>query len=170
MPKFFSFITICAILIAMVSCEKGEPGPPGNANVYTQKFIVLPGQWSHFGTTGLPDEGFSIAIPTSIITPDIVNSGVVMAYFSNDGNNWNALPFTYPTGTGSTVNYSESWNFYYSVNLITIDIQDSDFLTEPPQGNCYFKIVAIDGAIVKSHPAVDWNNYNEVKAEFQLTE
>jgi len=171
MKKLISLVSFCFILFAFSACEKGDPGPQGpegNANVKCQKFIIPPGLWGHYGTAGQPDEGFSVSLASDMITWDIVNSGAVLVYYSKDGNNFMGMPYTIPTGTGPTYQFSESWNFYYGVSSITFDVQDSDFFTEPPQSNTYFKVVAIAGSVYKSCPAIANMTYPALKAKLQL--
>lgn len=88
-------------------------------------------------------------------------------YVSGNGTLWTALPYTYPTGTGSA-NYSESWIFSYQLNNLVLDMQDSDFFTQAPTSTVFVKVVAVASAGRKANPDLDWTNYSAVKAAFDL--
>ena len=171
MKKLLTLLGVTAVLFFNSSCNQGPTGPEGpagNANVKSMSFTVTANQWYHIGTTGTPGERFETILTVPIITQDIVSTGAVNMYISQNGNQWTAMPYTYPTGTGPTYGFTESWICSYSLNQAIIDLQDSDFNTQPPSATVFVKIVAVAASGRIANPDLDWNNYSAVKAAFDL--
>lgn len=176
MKRFLLSAVILAFVFAVSGCLKGEQGPPGqdgqdgNANVRSQTITITPDKWYHVGTAGEPDEGYETVQNVSVITQDIVNDGAVLMYLSNNGSQWFALPFTFPSGVSSTYPYSESWNFSYLLGQVVIDVQDTDFQTVAPQSSVMIKVVAIASLNFKKNADVDWSDYKAVQDRFNLAD
>ena len=163
-------LTLIASVSLLFSCAKdgkdglpgpaGSAGPAGNANVKSQTFTS---NWVHIGTQGQSGDGFLSTHSSSIITSDIVNNGAVLAYYFNSTlNAWITLPFSEPFSS-----WTSHWRYNYKNNLINFIKEDSDFFTSNP-GNITFKVVAIASSARLANPNVDYTNYEEVKATFNL--
>ena len=64
MKRILNFGLAIMMVFTVISCEKGEQGEPGNANVKTTIVTVLPGDWTGTGTVEAEKH-------LSIITNDI---------------------------------------------------------------------------------------------------
>lgn len=155
-------LTLIASVSLLFSCAKdgkdglpGPAGPAGNANVKSTLITVYTSDWSGGGN------GYSVSKYVPIITQDIVDGGVVMCYES-DGSNYIALPTSVWLGS-----YTRHALFAYSTNNIEIIYQDDDGLSPNP-GMITFKVVAIASSARLANPSVDYTNYEEVKATFNL--
>jgi len=140
---------------------QGPQGYQGNANVQSQTTII--NSWSYDNTNVLYYASLSEPGLNNLIN----NSGAVDVYFSIDnGNSWNAMPYTYP----GTVNYFMT--DAYSVGTVEVDwIRNSGTPTDP---NTLFgvtvqiKVVLVAPSVIKAHPHLNWSNYNEVQSTFHL--
>lgn len=139
----------------------GATGATGNANVQTQTLTF--NTWSHFGTAGQAGDGYQSTQTCSIITPTIVSTGAVLAYFSASTTQWVALPYTEPNST-----WTSHWTYGYLANQFIFQTQDSDFLTVDPSGSpLYVKVVCVASARM-GDPNINWSDYNDVKKKLNL--
>lgn len=104
------YVITVFLLIAFIAvgCEgptgpegpEGPQGPPGAANVETETFTV---QESDFSSEG--DNIEAAEYPTNIITSEVADEGVVLAYtdVGASGGAWLALPWTLPADENLTV-------------------------------------------------------------------
>ena len=137
--KLLKFIFILSCLASLVACTKQDDDSMyGNADIQSQIYSIAPNSWSTFGTPGVAGYAVQVTIAVPIITAYIVNSGAVMAYISTDNQTWESIAETYPITT-----YTEPYNFWYSTNKFTLDIEDNDYLTAIPQHTIYLKIVTM---------------------------
>ena len=91
-------------IVCLAACE-GPTGPPGNANVTSGTFTVLPtayiNDFWYFGVEGgtqaNPAKVATVAVPE--LTADLVNVGAVLVYFrvpsgpTQPADEWTLLPF-----------------------------------------------------------------------------
>tara|TARA_R110000782_G_scaffold237188_1_gene323453 strand:- start:185201 stop:185656 length:456 start_codon:yes stop_codon:yes gene_type:complete len=140
-------LTLIASVSLLFSCAKdgedglpGPAGPAGNANVKSQTFDVY---WS---------SSSFVDLYATIVTQSIVNSGSVMTYIQESPGTWIALPIN----TNYNIVYS------YSVNNVRV------YVSPQPSGYDKFKVVAIASSARLANPNVDYTNYEEVKATFNL--
>lgn len=124
------------------------------ARIYTSYYTVEPNQWHQAITTyddGTYDVNYYYASFANIdIDRNVINDGVVLAYYlDNDGRD-NLLPYTlYLKGTdnnGNTVYYQERIEFDITEEVITFKIKDSDYNTTQSMqniGRMKFKVSAI---------------------------
>ncbi len=143
-------LALMASVSLLFSCAKdgkdglpGPAGPAGNANVKSQTFVVNTWDWS----------SNSVLLYDPNITQAIVNNGAVQVYVQGDPGVWMALPLTI---SGSYIVYD------YQLNYVRI-ITDSQ-----PTTLERFKVVAIASSARLANPDVDYTNYEEVKATFNL--
>jgi len=127
---------IAFVILGFTSCkDQGEPGPPGlDATVYYSQWIT-PSDW--LGTSG--DWYFDVNAPD--LKADIVESGVILAYVSLDGDVYESnavrpLP-AYAVGA--------NWDFLipeYEVIEFT-----SDMISKPVTTGNNFRFIAIPGNV-----------------------
>jgi len=99
------------------------------------------------------------------ITQTIKDNGIVMVYMQS-GNQWIALPW-------SDTDPSWSDNYGFEVNTGTITINYSGFDNTGSPG-----VAAVNGKVVRivavssasAYPNIIWNNYLEVKKNFNLAD
>lgn len=166
MKKLITQTVMASILILLFGCKKegpagkdGKDGKDGNANVKSTTITFSNWNWDATNNYEYSDQYWSG------ITSTIVNSGGVFVYVSTSSG-WVALPrVIYPS-----TSYSESQRIVYNTGTLRIIVQDSD-LTQPAALSAWtIKIVAVESSGFKANPHLNWNNYDEVKKEFQLTE
>jgi hypothetical protein len=158
--KIVGLIIITAITVN--SCKKGkdgEPGKDGISSVTSHTFSVS--NWTDNATY------WYTHLSTPELTSDNINSTSVQVYFSTVANNWQAMPFTY---VGSTDHFM---NYISAISLIEVRWEYNGAGSGSSPVTIYgaasmFKVVIIPPAIIKQHPNVDLNNYNEVKETFNL--
>ena len=161
--KTFITLTLCT-LIFTTSCKKpekgatGPAGPTGNANV--QSTTVTISNWSYSAPS------YYVNLSYSAITSNIINSGAVLVYAQTGTGTYSQLPLTvYPSSS-----YSSSLEVVSSLGSVQVIWTDSD-LTQPANpGTWTFKIVAIASSAIAENPNVDLNDYNQVKAAFNLND
>lgn len=165
--KSITAITLIGMLSLFNGCAKdgkdGAPGPTGsagtngNANVKSETFMYSPSSWQ------LASNTYFINRTTTLITSDIVTSGAILVYMqSTTSTSWQALPYTWPNGTQSQI-----YRFWYNTNNLKLEIYSED-LTPSVSTNLTFKLVAISSSARLSNPHIDFNDYYQVKAAFDL--
>lgn len=163
-------ITTKLILLALIlttvfnSCEKGEtgiPGKDGNANVTSSNYSV--NSWTYSS----PYYYVNLNVPA--LTVENINTAGVMVYFSFTGDRWIALPYT---------QYTTSSNYFMSFITTTGNVQVTwvynNTLSSGDDPNTFYstkvlcKVVVIPPYAQSLKPNIDYKNYNEVKAAFNL--
>ena len=165
---------ICMALIAvvaMVSCGKegpmgpqGPAGQDGNANVVSSTLTIRSGQWYW------ENDYWRVDIDYPAITADIDNYGAVLVYKSY-GSTWRQLPLTY-------YYYDSEYDAYYGecfevssyVGGVSIFCKESDGSHLDAPATSDYKIVVIAASYYQSHPEVDYEDYEAVKAALQLAD
>ena len=159
MKKLLSTLFISSALL-FVGCEgdegpAGPAGPTGNANVKTQTFSVLPGDWQVLQT----QTGSTLYLDTnlSILTDANIEAGSAHLYYQTNTSNhpqgtfWAALPTSY---------------MYYYLSKdegLTINSGIPFHLTGD---TAMFKMVTVQGQL--QNAKVDFNNFDDVQQYFGL--
>lgn len=163
--KTTTLILVLGLVTLINGCAKdgkdGVPGPTGtsgtngNANVKSLTFTVNTWEWVTSGNTVYVNR-------TPDISTDIFNSGSVLLYIKSS-TAWQALPFTYPQGTFTTL-----MRYLYSYNFVQINVMQESGTPSLPTTSLDFKLVTISSTARLSNPQVDFNDYYQVKAAFNL--
>jgi hypothetical protein len=162
--KLLLFATIISVILSACKGDKGDTGPAGsngaqgpqgNANVTT--VTVTTSNWILSGVA------WYTTINVSSITQSIVDNGIVMVYM-DAGGAWLALPVTIIPSSS----YSSTYRYYHYLGAVEVDKEDTDLTTPANPGTKTFKIAVIAGSIARDNPNVNWDNYSEVKATFNL--
>lgn len=161
MKKLLLFIFLLSFTACTIneSNTPGPQGPPGNANVISTEPIVL-NTW--FYSTQYRWYAASINVPE--ITPDVVNTGLVMVYQQiTPGQNpvWIPLPDTY--GNVTT-------NYDFSAGNLTVYSFNIDNTTPIAPTGKVVRIVVIPDSFRKANPDANWHNYQETKEILKLQE
>jgi hypothetical protein len=152
------------LLTLTIGCEKGEdgiPGKDGSANVESRTFSAS--SWNYSS----PYYYLELSVPE--LTASNIHSTAVMAYFSIDGSNWRAVPYT---------QYNTPSNYFMgcisSVGNVRITWFYDSSLSSGDNPNVYYgttvklKVVVIPVAAKIINPNIDYKNYEEVRAAFHL--
>ena len=158
--KLFLFAAIITAVLSACKGDKGDTGPQGaqgNANVQSYTYTVNPSNW--YALTYEWDTDLGV----SAVSQSILDRGTVNVFMSTDGgSNWLALPFSF---TGA------EFNFLYKVGTVTVAYSwDNGVLPSSAPNTCKFKVIVVPGSIVRNNPHIDWNNYSEVRARFNLND
>jgi len=158
---YFQALFFLGILILCFSCSKDNPDP---SSVQARTFLT--NDWSYEAPEYIND----LIVPE--LTSSNINSASVNVYFSiDDGGNWTALPYT--QYNGSSPNYF--MNFTTRIHYVRISWIYNTFLSEGRDPNKYygktvqFKVVVTSSTARQANSDVDFNNYNEVKERFNLS-
>jgi hypothetical protein len=145
-----------------VSCKKGDDGPKGDTGVAN----ALYSKWENVEFGGaILQSGDTVAlgiIDAPKLTADILNKGTVHVYTNfNDADTTNptvvALPYLDPTGINPVF-----VNVQLAVGKIYL-ISNIDF-------SGYYRYFILPGGVSTGRTqTIDWNNYEEVKKIFGLT-
>lgn len=175
MKNLKAILVIWALALSITSCEKGETGaqgpvgPQGGANITDGTFSVSSGTWLGpylMSTGGIV---YYKDIPVSFITSDFKENGIVMVYrkisYANGSYSYAALPYSEVYSSQST----RLWSFEVFTGTLRILIQNTDDDTHS-YGSTSFRVVAISGNRMASHPNINLNNYEEVKAALGLSD
>ena len=154
-------LLIISILVAFVlpSCQKEEDVDIvyGNTNMLSKTLTVYGSQWYFVDPTYIVD----IVVPE--ITQDVVDNGAVMAYYRNGYGEWQAMPITNPMdNTYASVYAFSFWNGHVSLYKT-----DTDLLTLSPT-DMDVKLVIFSLKSEMENYDIDWSNYSEVSAHFNL--
>jgi hypothetical protein len=128
----------------------GQDGQDGNANVVSITKTIAPSDWIATGTLG-EDLYFYYEISIPEITDDIVQNGAVIIYYKDIYGSYHALPVTYYFYVSSVDYYYHSTIRYsYQIGKVRIELEDSDLNTYRLEESAEFKIVIIEGSVLKS--------------------
>jgi hypothetical protein len=168
-----SRIALLLFLIScLVACKKdevvgpqgpqgpsGATGPQGNANIITIIDTSDASWWTSFGSN---NTNWKALIDVPQITQGIVDSGVVLVYqysiTANSNYGWVLLPYG--------LHQQYSWNVFYFLNTVEINYYLAS-LNSPNPGAKIFKIVIMDGYIMRQNPVINWSDDTQV-AKFNL--
>ncbi len=142
--------------------NQGAQGAQGNANIIVKNFTLYPSDFTEYGTSGQSQHRYSATHSISEITNSVFDNGMVVVYYKS-GTSWFSLPQTiYVSG------YSYTLTYFHYVGGIGVQRYDSDLYSLAPSFNLELKVVIVPPASGKKEWNVDWNNYQAVKAYFQL--
>ncbi|MBE7443320.1 MAG: hypothetical protein KF732_09695 [Flavobacteriales bacterium] len=163
--KSITTITLIGLLTLFNSCAKdgkdGAPGPSGaagtngNANVKNINVTIYTSDWVlNSGVYSYDKYLFEIG-------QNIIDNGMVLAYLESSfgSETWVALPFSMKN---VELNYA-FWKYYVS---FTASLGSGATPSNP--GLTRFKVLIVQGTARLSNPHVDFNDYNQVKAAFDL--
>jgi hypothetical protein len=173
MKKLVKTILFCSTLLGLISilsfCKKGDTGPKGDpgpqgpagaagtngtASIKTVTFTTNSSQWIADNSSKVYYYNYT----SSEITSSVLSSGVVIAYLGDgSGSLWIAMPLT---AQGVEITYG------IKPSTVEIDVSLSSGLMPNNPGGLQFKIVIIPAAAAKT--GVNYNNYTEVKATYNL--
>lgn len=154
--------------VIVFSCKKtgpqgptgatGAQGPIGNANVISTVFMDTLTHWT-LNSSGKVYESEYVAVPA--LDSAVFVSGAVLGYMSLGGGVF--YPLNFSNGNFSVdaeygIGYS---HFYFFKN---------DLSTPTDPSGLMVRIVVIPPAAKRSHPFVNYNDYQEVKRVFGLKE
>ncbi|MES2141103.1 MAG: hypothetical protein V4511_15460 [Bacteroidota bacterium] len=162
MKKNLQIVSLIMVLTTMsvISCKKGnEAGPTVTV---TSKTYSVP-TWSSSSTRWYTQ----LSVPE--LTSGNINTAAVQVYFGLDNTNWTALPNTVVSSTNYFMGYMTTvgtvqvnWDY----NGIGIGSSPNTFYS----ATSLFKVVVIPPAAIVANPDLDLNNYNTVKAKFNIAD
>lgn len=154
------------ISLTFASCGNNEPalsGDPQQLSGVTASDTLQLSNWISFHEDGTAFT-YSSTVTWPIITQDIRDRGLVMAYMKNPATQaWQALPYSH-TADGC----SRAINFDINTGLVNITCDGYDLSGSPGvssmNGLITIRLVAASASARAAHPGVDWTNYEEVVA------
>jgi hypothetical protein len=149
--KLIKKLTALLIPIIVFSCSQATT---------KIEFTTTASDWYYLGTPGT--DGYRIAYdyPTTAITSDIAENGMVLGYLKAVGTNseWITLPYQYFPGT-----YTENVNYSHDEGHIYIIVKRSD-LGAPSWWSGPFKFIIVPPQRMQELDGIDLNNCHEVEA------
>ena len=140
---------------------EGPPGPPGDPAV--ESFIV------DFFVDDAAVNGTVVSqtYDAPEITPGVVQEGMVMAYFREQGT-WTALPYTYgeESPTVDAVDYTVTLGYAFETGFVEVFYEVSNEVAFQDLVDREIKVVILYGDPARF--SVDWSDYNEVARTFDL--
>ena len=146
----------------------GSNGTNGNTNVKSSFLTVNPNNWQWNSSNYVSYVEFN----NSQITSDVINYGLVLAFrkSTNAGTEiWIPMPNVYYPFSNSLISWTYDIGFI-SLGAGRIRFAWSDSRNSPPDATQVFKIVSVSGSAKAANPNLDWNNWNQVKQTFHLTD
>jgi hypothetical protein len=172
MGKRITLITalLLSTMIFLNSCKKDDDtayqpaGNYGNANLVSSQNFVL-NDWTVVWNDGA-NYVYTSTIAWPSITQDILDNGVIMAYWKSS-DQWIALPYSYAAN-----GFSDSRSFVVGLGDVKIELMG--YSSTGPNPASYYvgetvRIVAVSAKVVAAHPNTNWSNYNEVQQVLQLS-
>lgn len=153
----FTLAALVLVTATFTSCKKKKETPAPVSIVKSFTFNTTANAWT------LNNKAYSANYTLEAIDESILSSGSVNVFRGDGtGSSWTAMPVTL-----DNIQYS------YDINLHTVKITvseglDASSLSNP--GVQQFRVVVIKGEARKAHPSVNWNDYDQVKHIFQLSE
>lgn len=159
MKKIKHLIYFAIVGTIFTSCAKdgatGPAGPAGNANVTSDTFSIP--TWSTYSYCYYYD------FYSSKLTHDIINTGLVETYLSNDGGtNYISLPQIFH----DAVDYWMRVRTEYDLVELQWWYDGSGIGVSPNTyfgDTCKIKAVYIPASVRGNHPNVNWSNYKEME-------
>ncbi len=164
----FSYLLI-SFLFIISACEGpegpiGPPGPPGldgldgNANVFSINYAIIADDWVDDGVPGDPEFFRFIDLSVPEVTQDIVDNGLVLAYYRVDeSERWNFLPFTI---INHDPPFTQVFDFTYDLGFVTLYVKATDRDGDLFEGDV--RVIVAEGIPI-TKKAIDFSNYEEVK-------
>ena len=163
-----SFLLLAALTVALTSCDSDD---------YREEPRDRPVVQSFFVNFDLDDANFegpfaSISEDAPEITPDVVENGLVMAYF-READTWTALPYTYGVESPDrpAVDYTVTLGYAFEANFFEVfyelSVDDEQVWSEIPAQR-RIKVVVFSGEAVRRNQSLDFKDYGAVQQHFQL--
>jgi hypothetical protein len=170
-----------AITLLFVACKKGDAGPAGppgpqgpkgdsaTANIIYSSWldVAYGADTIHVGSF-VDTIGFYAIVPATKLTSAIISGGEIKVYM-NLGTaaapNVVALPYNdvYSEARVTPQFQVQKINLYANTNASTVTISGSKYLQ--------YRYILVPGVVPARQSAQpDWNNYNQVKAYYQLND
>lgn len=163
--KKLSIIGLVLLTIVSVSCRQQTVI---TGNVSSSTVTVYSNDWRWDNNTS-----WRVDIAYEAINANVNNYGAVLVYMDY-GNTWRQIPFTFyytvNNDDGTTSYYSSSLEVSTYLNSVSIFWTESDFYNGYRPGDHKFKIVVIPADVYGSRTDVNYEDYNAVKAAFQLAD
>lgn len=173
----YRIMAIAAIAVILVSCTgaegpagpKGRDGEDGNANVNSMVFTITPSNWVKADEKGV----WYVDVNAPLIDSYIMDYGAVIFYLKDIGgfNSWLSLPFTNVNYYQDSIEYLTIYEPWYDLGNLHIQWRDTHPVNpQPPDWDCVFKVVIIDGypGLARKLESIDVSDYQQVKSEFRL--
>lgn len=169
--KSFALFMVMA-LFAITSCQgpKGEPGPPGNANVQSATVETTAADW-------VWDENscnWYLDLEWDAIDLDMVDYGAVLVYMESPSENfygWHQLPLTlYPTEQYSATLETIYYDYALTIFWTNSDLQKHENPCAFYNTNLAFKVVLIDASLYSKYQNENLSDYKTVEKLFNLSE
>jgi len=161
-------LLLLMIAFTFSTCKKGDTGPQGpqgaqgtagNANIQNYSITVSPSQWTYDNVYEIWYYRYS--------NSSNMNSAVLAYVIS--GNGEQAMPYYACPTSGA---WCEQYDFatYLFGSPPYIEFQYTNYLsrTTHPNYDTNFYLVIMPPALHDTNPNVNWSNYKEVKAKFNL--
>ena len=166
----FAMILMVGTVFTACSGEDGAIGPEGatgNANVQSNTYTVLSGDWRQpIVNSAFQQDTIAIAG----ITSNVVNSGAVHVYqtfsMNSDSLVWNAMPYRYLTVASGVITNMNLQASYNVGELYLRAYTDDRYLGTI--ADMMLKVIIIPSSAKVD--GVDINNYEEVKAVYGIKE
>ncbi|MDR2835958.1 MAG: hypothetical protein LBV69_07180 [Bacteroidales bacterium] len=172
------FLVLSMSIIVFSNCEgpegptgkDGLNGTDGNANVKYQIFTINTAEWNlnHEENSGYGYyyRYYSVSKPCTGITQDIIDNGLILCYQKYDN-------IYYQIDMAEKDEPTDNYyvNSGYSVTVGNISFHERIYNANIT-GQYVYKVVVISATQMASHKnqKVDYKDYNEVKAIFNLSE
>ncbi len=162
-----TILSLALVAGVFSSCKKEKLGPAGpagtngtngNTNVHSFTFSTTNSAWTQTMTS------YFALLSIESINSNVLSTGSVNVFLGDGtGYNWTAMPVTI---SGIQCSY------VVSLSTVKIEMIPGIYTTSPQinPGVQQFKVVIIDGSALKTHPTVNFNNYSELKKEFNLAD
>jgi hypothetical protein len=155
---------VLAVLVAGCEGPVGPPGPPGQ-EVAVQSFIV------DFRMEDAVVDGVvaSVQYDAPEITSRVVQSGIVMAYFREQGT-WTALPYTYGVESAElpAVDYTVTLGYAFEAGFLEVFYEASTDIVIDDLPDQTIKVVVIENLAGTRAAGVDLTDYNAVANHYGL--
>jgi len=145
------------------SGPRGPQGPPGGA--LTASFEVV----FDVNEAALNGQVLSQQYDAPEITQDVVDNGVVTAYYREQGT-WTAMPYTYRVQDGS-LDYTVTFAFAFERGFTEVFYEFSNDYALPDLLSRDVKFVVLYGtpaATTELAKTIDWSDYEDVAAKLGL--
>lgn len=172
---------VLLIVLLITGCDSNGPDDVPEQDVTVQTRIV------DFDLQDAAFEGrfASLQYDVGIISPAVVDEGLVMAYFREQGT-WTAMPYTFAFESDelAAVDYTAQFAFAYDDRFLEVFYEAS---TKAGQESVAYadgnierlpgwnepvrvKVVVVEGFPVNRRSEINWEDYEEVRRTFDLEE
>ncbi|MEO8405352.1 MAG: hypothetical protein ABI480_12175 [Chitinophagaceae bacterium] len=171
MKQKLFLITLAVSLFALVSCKKGDDGPPGTANVKFSEWFT-PDVYKKDTTFGI--YGFSYIKPAAGITQAVLDSGTVLVFGKLLGYNpleWptdqvGQLPITLTYVQGTTM--TDTWSASEKAGNLKIRfVNDKNYYNSISNAH-KFRYIIIPGGVSTARMAS--YDYHDICKQYNIPE